>query len=214
MYAKYVKRPIDFCLSLTALIFLSPLLLILIITGMFLMKGNPFFVQARPGKNEKIFNLIKFRTMSYAIDKNGILLSDENRLVPYGKMLRSTSLDELPSLINIIKGDLSIVGPRPLLIKYLSLYNEQQKRRHEVRPGLTGYAQVNGRNSVSWEDKFNMDVSYVDDITFLGDIKIILKTFLVVFKRNDINNKTCATMDEFTGTKNESEQIIKTEIFK
>lgn len=204
MYAKIVKRPLDFILSLVALAVLSPLLLILIVVGAIAMKGNPFFVQPRPGKKgkdgkEKIFNLIKFRTMSNAKDKNGNLLPDEVRLNKYGKLLRSTSLDELPELINILKGDMSIVGPRPLLVKYIPRYTEEQRRRHDVRPGLTGYAQIHGRNAISWEERFAYDVEYVDHITFIGDVKIILGTVKAVFKRSGISSETSATMEEFMG---------------
>ena len=203
MYAKFLKRFFDFTLSLLALIILSPILLILIIVGAIAMKGNPFFTQLRPGKkgkdgNEKIFRLIKLRTMSNAKDKDGNLLPDEKRLTKYGKFLRSTSLDELPELINILKGEMSIVGPRPLLVKYLPYYTAEERRRHDVRPGLTGLAQVNGRNSVSWEERFKLDVEYVDHITFWNDIKILLGTVMAVFKREGINSATSATMEEFT----------------
>ena len=160
MYASYMKRLLDFFLSLCALVVLSPLMILLIILGVVCMGGNPFFTQERPGKNEKIFMLIKFRTMTNEKDENGNLLPDAFRLNKYGKFLRSISLDELPELFNILVGDMSIVGPRPLLVKYLPLYNEEQRHRHDVRPGLTGYAQVHGRNAVSWEDKFAMDVWY------------------------------------------------------
>ncbi|MBR6744955.1 MAG: sugar transferase [Clostridia bacterium] len=208
MYAKFFKRFIDFMLSLMALIALSALLLFLTLIGAIAMKGNPFFVQARPGKKgkdgkEKIFNLIKFRTMSNAKDKDGNLLPDDVRLNKYGKFLRSTSLDELPELINILKGDMSIVGPRPLLVKYIPRYTEEQRRRHDVRPGLTGYAQIHGRNAISWEERFAYDVEYVDHITFLGDVKIILGTVKAVLKRSGISSETSATMEEFMG--NEAE---------
>ena len=199
MYSKYIKRILDFILSLFALAVLSPVLLILAAVGAYMMKGNPFFTQKRPGKNEKIFKLIKFRTMTNERDENGNLLPDEKRLNGYGRFLRSTSLDELPELVNILVGDMSIVGPRPLLVKYLPLYNDFQKRRHEVRPGLTGLAQVNGRNTSSWEDRFGFDVSYVDNITFVGDIKIIFKTVSKVLKREGISQENNATMQEFTG---------------
>lgn len=185
MYAKYFKRLIDFVLSLAAIVVLSPVLLILIVVGAIAMGGNPFFVQPRPGKDEKIFKLIKFRTMDNRKDKDGNLLPDDVRLNKYGRILRSTSLDELPELINIFIGDMSIVGPRPLLVKYLPLYNEEQRHRHDVRPGLTGYAQVNGRNAISWEEKFKLDVEYVRNITFLGDMKIIWKTAMAVLKHSD-----------------------------
>lgn len=200
MYAKYFKRIIDFCLSLIALIVLSPVLLILIILGAIFMRGNPFFTQERPGKDEKIFKLIKFRTMDNRKDKDGNLLPDEVRLNKYGRLLRSTSLDELPELINIIKGDMAIVGPRPLLVRYLDRYNEEQKNRHDVRPGLTGYAQVHGRNALSWEDKFAMDVWYTKNVSFLGDVKILIDTVVVVFNRSGVSSDNSATMEEFMGT--------------
>ncbi|MFR4631157.1 MAG: sugar transferase [Blautia faecis] len=200
MYAKYFKRGIDFILSLCALIVLSPVLLILIILGTVFMGGNPFFTQERPGKAEKIFKLIKFRTMSDKKDKDGNLLPDELRLNKYGKFLRASSLDELPELINILKGDMAIIGPRPLLVRYLARYNEEQHHRHDVRPGLTGYAQAHGRNAVSWEDKFAMDVWYTTHITFVGDIKIIIDTIKSVLKHEGISSETSATMEEFMGT--------------
>ena len=200
MYAKYVKRGMDFFLSLVALVILSPLLLVLIVLGTIFMRGNPFFTQKRPGKNEKIFKLIKFRTMDNRTDKEGKLLPDEIRLNKYGEFLRSTSLDELPELVNILKGDMAIIGPRPLLVKYLERYNEEQHHRHDVRPGLTGYAQAHGRNAVSWEDKFAMDVWYTTHVTFLGDIKIIFDTVKLVLKREGISSETSATMEEFLGT--------------
>lgn len=202
LYAKYVKRYLDVFVSLMGLIVLSPIFLLLIVIGAVEMKGNPFFMQQRPGKDEKIFNLIKFRTMTNKKDKDGKLLPDEQRLTAYGKFLRSTSLDELPELWNILKGDLSLIGPRPLLVKYLPLYNSFQRHRHDVRPGLTGYAQVHGRNQISWEKKFEMDVWYVQHITFLGDLKILLDTVAVVFKREGISSETSATMEEFRGSAN------------
>ena len=207
MYRKFFKRAIDFALSLLALIVLSPVLLVLIVLGAVKMKGNPFFTQLRPGKNEKIFKLIKFRTMTCETDADGNLLPDEQRLTRYGEILRSTSLDELPELVNILKGDMSIVGPRPLLVQYVPLYNAEQKRRHEVRPGLTGYAQVHGRNAITWEEKFRMDVEYVDNITFYGDIKIILGTVLAVLRRDGISSETSTTMEMFTGTKQSEGEI-------
>ncbi len=200
MYKKCFKRLLDFILSLCALIVLLPVLLVLTVLGAVKMKGNPFFVQERPGKNEKIFKLIKFRSMTCEKDKNGELLPDEVRLTKYGKFLRSTSLDELPELLNILAGHMSIVGPRPLLVQYLPRYNAEQHRRHEVRPGLTGLAQVNGRNAISWEDKFRLDVEYVDHITLMGDIKIIWKTAMKVLKRDGISSESSATMEEFVGT--------------
>lgn len=203
MYAGFWKRVLDFSLSLLALIVLSPVLLVLTILGAVKMRGNPFFTQPRPGKDEKIFKLIKFRSMTCQTDAAGNLLPDDVRLTRYGKMLRSTSLDELPELINILKGDMSIVGPRPLLVRYLQRYNAQQRRRHEVRPGLTGLAQINGRNAISWEEKFRLDVEYVDHITFLGDLKIIWGTALKVLKRSDISSATSETMEEFMGSEME-----------
>ncbi len=200
MYASYIKRLMDFILSLCTLVVLSPLMILLIILGMAFMGGNPFFIQERPGKSEKIFKLIKFRSMDNRKDENGELLPDEVRLNKYGRILRSTSLDELPELINIIKGDMAIVGPRPLLVEYLSLYNEEQRHRHDVRPGLTGYAQAHGRNAISWEDKFAMDVWYTQNITFLGDVRILWKTVKTVLKRDGINSETSATMEDFMGT--------------
>lgn len=200
MYAKYFKRLIDFSLSLIALITLSPLLVLLIILGSMFMRGNPFFTQERPGKNEKIFKLIKFRTMDNRKDKKGNLLPDEVRLNKYGRFLRASSLDELPELANILKGDMSLIGPRPLLVAYLPRYNEFQRHRHDVRPGLTGYAQAHGRNAVSWEDKFAMDVWYTTHITFREDIKIILSTINTVLKHEGISSGSSATMEEFMGT--------------
>ena len=199
MYAKYMKRILDFIISLCAMIVLSPLLLVLIILGTIFMRGNPFFVQKRPGKDEKIFKLIKFRTMDNRKDKDGKMLPDEVRLNGYGKFLRSTSLDELPELFNIIKGDMAIVGPRPLLVQYLPLYNDKQKRRHEVLPGLTGWAQVNGRNSISWTERFELDIEYVDNIAFKKDIQIIIMTVRSVFLQKGISSETSATMEDFNG---------------
>ena len=200
MYAKYIKRILDFILSLCALIVLSPLLIILIVLGVFFMRGNPFFTQERPGKDEKIFKLIKFRSMDNRKDKEGNLLPDEVRLNKYGRFLRSSSLDELPELINILKGDMSIIGPRPLLVRYLSRYNEEQRHRHDVRPGLTGYAQAHGRNAVSWEDKFAMDVWYTKNVKFSTDVRILWDTVKTVLKRDGISSETSATMEEFMGT--------------
>ena len=212
MYASFFKRIFDFLLSLLALIILSPVLLLLALIGAVAMKGNPFFVQPRPGKidpktgKEKVFNLVKLRTMTCEKDKEGNFLPDDKRLTRYGMMLRSTSLDELPELWNILKGDMSIVGPRPLLVKYLPLYNEEQRCRHTVRPGLTGLAQANGRNALTWEEKFSLDVTYAKSITFLGDVKIIFETVMAVLKRDGISSETSATMEEFKGSE------VKTEI--
>lgn len=203
MIYKYIKRILDIISSLLAIIILSPLLGVLTVIGAFEMKGNPFFTQERPGKDEKIFKLVKFRTMTNAKDKDGDLLSDADRLTRYGKFLRNTSLDELPELFNILKGDMSVIGPRPLLVKYLPRYNEHQHRRHEVRPGLSGWAQVNGRNAISWEDKFNYDVKYVDNYSIVMDIKILFMTILNVLKREGISSETSATMEEFMGTPEE-----------
>jgi lipopolysaccharide/colanic/teichoic acid biosynthesis glycosyltransferase len=198
-YEKYIKRPQDCVCALLALIVLSPIMLIVAILVKVKLGSPIIFTQNRPGLYGKIFKLYKFRTMSDTKDKNGNLLSDEERLGHFGKVLRSTSLDELPELINIIRGDCAVVGPRPLLVRYLDRYDEHQARRHEVRPGLTGLAQVNGRNAVSWEEKFDYDVQYVDNITFLGDWKIIFKTVSAVLKRDGISSETSATMEEFMG---------------
>lgn len=200
MYARYFKRVLDFILSLCAVIVLSPMLLLLILLGAVFMRGNPFFCQDRPGKDERIFKLIKFRSMDNRKDKNGNLLPDDVRLNRYGRFLRASSLDELPELFNILKGDMSIIGPRPLLVRYLDRYNEEQHHRHDVRPGLTGYAQAHGRNAVSWEDKFAMDVWYTKHITFAGDVKIIWDTVMTVLKREGISSETSSTMEEFMGT--------------
>lgn len=200
MYACFFKRFLDFILSLLAIIFLSPLLLLLTILGYFKMKGNPFFTQERPGWHEKIFKLVKFRTMTNETDKDGNLLPDEMRLNDYGKFLRSTSLDELPELYNILKGDMSIIGPRPLLVRYLPRYNDEQRHRHDVRPGLTGYAQAHGRNAVTWEEKFKMDVWYTKNVSFKTDWGIFWDTVRVVLKREGISSETSATMEEFMGT--------------
>ena len=197
MYAKFFKRFFDFVMSMMALIILSPVLLVLTVIGVITMKGNPFFTQLRPGKNERIFRLVKFRTMSNEKDKNGDLLPDDIRLNSYGKFLRATSLDELPELLNILMGHMSIVGPRPLLIEYLPYYNETEKHRHDVRPGLTGWAQIQGRNSVSWEQRFRLDVEYVSKITFWMDIKIIFLTVLKVVSRSDVSENTRQTEGNF-----------------
>lgn len=201
MYQKYVKRAMDFILALVALIVLSP---ILAITAMLVRVklGSPvLFKQLRPGKDEKIFEIYKFRTMTDEKDENGQLLADEVRLTKFGRTIRITSLDELPELFNIIRGDMAVIGPRPLLVQYLPLYNQHQKRRHEVRPGLSGLAQINGRNNLSWEDKFDLDVEYVDKISFFLDIKIICMTILKVFQREGISAVGEATMPEFFGTR-------------
>lgn len=199
-YEKYVKRTVDFLLSLVSIIILSPVLLILAVVVRIKM-GNPIvFSQSRPGINGKIFKMYKFRTMTNEKDENGNLLPDEMRLNKFGAFLRSTSLDELPEIFNILKGDMAIVGPRPLLVEYLPLYTGKQARRHEVRPGMTGYAQVNGRNELSWEKKFELDVEYVDNVTFVNDLRIIFKTVKTVLKREGISSETSKTMEKFTGT--------------
>ena len=205
MYAKFFKRLVDFILSLLGIIILSPVLLILTVLGAVKMKGNPFFTQDRPGLHEKIFKLIKFRTMTNEKDENGELLPDEKRLIPYGKFLRSTSLDELPELFNILKGDMAIIGPRPLLVRYLPRYNAEQHRRHEVRPGLTGYAQAHGRNAVSWDEKFKMDVWYVDHLCFKVDAGVFLDTVKAVIRHEGISSETSATMEEFMGNEGAGE---------
>lgn len=197
IYEKYIKRLLDFVLSLCALIVLSPVLIVLTVVGAIKMKGNPFFTQLRPGKDEKIFKLVKFCTMTNEKDAEGNLLPDEKRLTRYGKILRSTSLDELPELWNILKGDMSIVGPRPQLIKDMVFMNEEQRRRHSVRQGLTGLAQISGRNNITWEKKFEYDLKYIDDgITFFNDIRIIYKTIEKVVKRSDtVREGTVSDMD-------------------
>ncbi len=203
MYEKYFKRALDFALSLTALLLLCPVLLILTAAGAVAMGGNPFFTQERPGRidkktgKEKLFKLVKFRTMSNKKDADGNLLPDEVRLNQYGKLLRSTSLDELPELWNILKGDMSIIGPRPLLVRYLPYYTQSQRRRHEVRPGLTGLAQVNGRNTVSWEKRFALDVEYRDNVTFAGDVKIVIDTVKSVLSRESIALNALEDFDEY-----------------
>ena len=205
MYRSFFKRVFDFILSLTAIIIFSPVLLLLTVIGAFLMGGNPFFTQERPGKDGKIFKLVKFKSMNNKRDERGELLPDEKRLTSYGQFIRNTSLDELPELINILKGDMAIVGPRPLLVRYLTRYSKTQARRHEVRPGLTGLAQVNGRNAISWEDKFRYDVEYVDNLCLILDIKIILMTVLKVVKRDGISSESSATMEEFMGQQGKDE---------
>ena len=208
VYEKYIKRPQDMLCALLALIVLSPILLI----TAFLVRvklGSPvIFKQERPGLNGKIFTLYKFRTMTDERDSEGNLLPDEERLTKFGKLLRSTSLDKLPELLNILFGDIAVIGPRPLLVEYLPRYNAEQRRRHEVRPGLSGLAQVNGRNAISWEDKFKYDVQYVEHVTFLGDWKIILQTVLNVIKRDGINSETAATMEVFMGTEEKVEKNV------
>ena len=199
IYADYLKRPMDFILALLALIILSPIFLVISILIRAKLGSPIIFKQQRPGLNERIFTMYKFRTMTDEKDESGNLLSDEVRLTNFGKFLRSTSLDELPELWNILVGDMSIVGPRPLLVQYLPLYNKKQKRRHEVRPGLTGLAQVNGRNAISWEEKFDFDVDYVEKIKLLLDVKIIYQTLLKVFVREGISQQGEATMEPFKG---------------
>lgn len=200
-YEKFIKRPQDLILSLVALIFLSPLLFIVAILVRTKLGSPVLFTQDRPGLNEKIFRMYKFRTMTDEKDENGELLPDSVRLTKFGRMLRATSLDELPELWNIVRGDMAIVGPRPLLVQYLDYYNSRQKRRHEVSPGLSGHAQVNGRNAISWEDKFNLDVVYVDNVSFIGDWKIIFKTIKKVFVKDGISSDTSVTMEPFRGSK-------------
>lgn len=200
-YERYIKRPQDFCCALAAIIVLSPVMAVTAVLVRIKLGSPVIFKQKRPGLNGKIFTLYKFRTMTDKKDKNGELLPDEERLTRFGKILRSTSLDELPELVNMLKGDMSVVGPRPLLVKYLPLYNERQARRHEVRPGFTGYAQVHGRNAITWEDKFEKDVYYVEHISFLGDWKIIFQTVGTVLRREGISSETAQTMEEFKGSK-------------
>jgi len=202
IYAKYIKRILDIVLSLIAIIVLSPLLLILCLLVKIKLGSPVIFAQDRPGKDEKIFRLFKFRSMTDERDTQGNLLPDDVRLTSFGKKLRSTSLDELPELFNILKGDMSIVGPRPLLVEYLDLYNDEQKHRHDVRPGLTGLAQTNGRNEISWESRFLLDIEYVNALSFLMDMNILIDTIKVVFKREGISSETSVTMEDFTGNEN------------
>ena len=197
MYAKFVKRPLDFLLSLCAILVLSPILLVLTLVGALVMKGNPFFVQKRPGKDEKIFSLIKFRTMTCQRDEKGELLPDDMRLTPYGKMLRSTSLDELPELFNILIGDMAVVGPRPQLVRDMVFMTPEQRKRHTVRPGLTGLAQINGRNAISWENKLKFDLKYIQKITFRKDMAIIFQTVMKVLRREDISEEGMETAEDF-----------------
>ncbi len=203
IYAKYIKRAMDFFLSLCAIVVLSPIMIVLTVVGAIAMKGNPFFTQLRPGKidkktgSERIFRLIKFRTMTCEKDKDGTLLPDDKRLTKYGKFLRSTSLDELPELINIFKGDMAVVGPRPLVPKYLPYYNERERHRHDVRPGLTGLAQINGRNCLNWPQRFSFDLEYVENISFSLDVSIIFRTVLKVLRRSDIAVRATGTVIDF-----------------
>ena len=200
-YEKYFKRPIDVLCGILTVIVFSWLYVMLIILGAIFMRGNPFFIQERPGKDGKIFKLIKFRSMDNRKDKNGNLLPDGIRLNKYVRILRKTSLDEIPEIFNVIKGDMSLIGPRPLLAQYLPLYSEKQRHRHDVRPGLSGYAQVNGRNSITWTHRFELDCQYVEKITFLGDLKIIYQTIEKAFiKREGISSATSDTMEDFNGT--------------
>lgn len=208
MIYKYIKRILDIISSLLAIIILSPLLAVTAVLVKSKLGSPVLFKQERPGKDEKIFTLMKFRTMTDERDENGELLPDEVRLTKFGKFLRSTSIDELPELFNILKGDMSVIGPRPLLVEYIPRYNEHQHRRHEVRPGLSGWAQVNGRNTVSWEDKFDMDVHYVDNYSFTMDVKILFMTVLNVLKKEGISSETSATMEVFMGTPEREEANV------
>jgi undecaprenyl phosphate N,N'-diacetylbacillosamine 1-phosphate transferase len=207
IYKISLKRLMDFILSLIAILVLSPVLLIVAILVRVKLGSPILFKQKRPGLNEEIFKMYKFRTMTNETDENGVLLPDSVRLTKFGRFLRSTSLDELPEFFNILKGDMSIIGPRPLLVQYLSLYNEHQKRRHEVRPGLSGLAQVNGRNALSWEAKFDLDIEYVNNVSFIGDWKIIILTIKKVIVREGINSESAATMEPFQGTRMERVKV-------
>lgn len=201
MYRNFFKRILDFICSLIGFIILLPVFLFVTLFLTIANNGKPFFFQQRPGKNNKIFEVVKFRTMNDKKDAQGNLLSDKDRLTSLGRFIRKTSLDEIPQLINVIKGDMSLVGPRPLLLEYLPLYNEEQIRRHEVRPGITGWAQINGRNAISWKDKFELDVWYIDNISISLDIRILLQTILKVFKSEGISSDTSLTMEKFEGNK-------------
>lgn len=201
IYERFIKRPLDILIAAVSIVCMSPCYLVVAIMVKVKLGGPVIFKQERPGRNEKIFRMYKFRTMNDARDITGQLLPDSARLTDFGRILRSTSLDELPELINILKGDMSLVGPRPLLVSYLDRYNEFQRHRHDVRPGLTGYSQVNGRNELSWEKKFEMDVWYANNVTFMTDLKILFKTFTTVAKREGISSETSDTMEEFMGTK-------------
>ena len=202
-YRKYGKRIFDLCLTIPAFVVLSPVMGVTAVLVAVKLGRPVLFTQKRPGYQEKIFRMYKFRSMTDERDKDGNLLPDEVRLTPFGEKLRSTSLDELPELLNILKGDMSLVGPRPLLVQYLPLYNKRQHRRHDVRPGITGLAQINGRNSISWEEKFEYDVQYAKHVTFFGDLKILFETVFKVLKREGINSENSATMEDFTGTPEE-----------
>ncbi|WP_294307172.1 sugar transferase [uncultured Chryseobacterium sp.] len=199
MYKYFIKRIFDFIVASIGLVILSPIFLTITIVLYFANNGKPFFFQSRPGLNGKLFNIIKFKTMNDKKDSNGNLLPDAERLTATGAFIRKISLDELPQLINVLKGDMSLIGPRPLLPQYLSLYNERQKRRHEVRPGITGWAQVNGRNAISWKKKFELDVWYVDHLNFMTDLKVFLMTFKKVFKSEGISQEGQATTEAFNG---------------
>lgn len=199
MYRTFLKPLLDSLLSLTALLLLSPVLLVLSGLLSVVNGGQPFFFQTRPGKNGKLFRIVKFKTMNDKTDASGQMLPDGERLTRMGQLVRKSSLDELPQLINVLKGDMSLIGPRPLLVQYLPLYSAEQARRHEIRPGITGWAQVNGRNAISWEEKFRLDVEYVDQLSFAMDVKIVLKTIQKVFKREGISQAGQATMEYFTG---------------
>ncbi|WP_317046906.1 sugar transferase [Pedobacter yulinensis] len=194
-----MKRVIDFLFSLVGLMFLSPILIVIGICLLIVNRGSPFFLQRRPGKDGRIFKIIKFKTMNDRKDDTGVLLSDQDRLTKFGLFVRATSLDEIPQLLNVLKGDMSLIGPRPLLEEYLPLYDLVQKRRHEVKPGITGWAQVNGRNAISWHDKFTYDVWYVDNLSFSLDLKIISMTIKKVLIKEGVSSKTSVTMEKFTG---------------
>lgn len=199
MYRFFLKRVLDFLIALIAVILLSPVFIVVTILLYFANQGKPFFIQARPGLNEKIFNIIKFKTMNDKKDSQGNYLPDSERLTPIGSFIRQTSLDELPQLINVLKGDMAIIGPRPLLPQYLSLYNESQKRRHNIRPGITGWAQVNGRNAISWTMKFDLDIWYINNVSFATDCKVMFLTLKKVVKKEGINQAEQATVEAFKG---------------
>ena len=199
MYKKYIKRILDFVISFISLVILTPIILVITLLLAFVNKGKPFFFQIRPGFNEKLFKIVKFKTMTDAKDADGNLLPDNERMTKVGNLVRKTSLDEIPQLLNVLKGDMSLIGPRPLLPEYLPLYSNEQKKRHHVKPGITGWAQIKGRNAINWEQKFKFDVWYIENLSFQLDVKIFFKTFAKIFKSEGVNSEGQATTTSFKG---------------